>query len=396
MEGNRLHPLLFAVLVCILGIASAKVFNCVEEQTCTNSATLSHCYDPSEPCEGKIIKNGSIPCGCCDLCIEYLEEGERCETEPSNFPKEMCGPRLECRGYSSSNDDPTCGKMNTPCVQRQVVYEEGSQNTTFRPECDDYGSYAAKQCLLGSLCYCVDKDGIRIPGEAAEAEQMNKMNCECSRAVDYIKKTYPGAKNLPRCLANGNYDTLQCYDDVCYCIREDLTPSDTIFASPDFIDQLPCYNKSVHPPSAKHECIREVEEAMLLLEEMQDEADVIVGYVFPSCGPDGKYNPVQRRGSWGICVTPEGHQIGSYEALEGSLGFEQMNCYCARAEYWANTVGGWLRPRCCPNGNFYPWQCTGPTCTCMNAQGETWGTVEEVDLIMNLACYTETPCPDIV
>ena len=46
-------------------------------------------------------------CNCCaGTCIEYLEEGEACESYPEN-PRDMCGPRLS-KKINSSNSNRDC------------------------------------------------------------------------------------------------------------------------------------------------------------------------------------------------------------------------------------------------------------------------------------------------
>lgn len=63
--------------------------------------------DP-EQCDGEVKVKGSV-CGCCDLCVVELEEGDPCVMQVGMGgppPKVKCGPGLRC--VASENGATVC------------------------------------------------------------------------------------------------------------------------------------------------------------------------------------------------------------------------------------------------------------------------------------------------
>ncbi|GBO35785.1 hypothetical protein AVEN_182650-1 [Araneus ventricosus] len=85
-----------AIFLCI----GFLVFCCVDAQRIFGCKDV--CKTKGKNCEVNSCENGTIyknatECGCCDVCIISLNEGDKCETEvlPS-IPRQACGPRLVC------------------------------------------------------------------------------------------------------------------------------------------------------------------------------------------------------------------------------------------------------------------------------------------------------------
>ncbi|CAG0923938.1 unnamed protein product [Notodromas monacha] len=241
---------------------------CQTADVCSNVK----CFDPDDPevtCDGIVMPDFDYPCKCCPVtCIKYLIN-KNCIRLRDVYDQEVS----------------TCGPMGA---------------SGYRPYCDDLGDFEGKQCVSGSICYCVDKDGQRIDGEALESEA-GGMDCNDSELH----------KTLPR--------------------------------------DRPCTKR-----------LKEY------LETLQDPSK--------------------------FCVDPEGNQIETFMGDTSTLAGQIMNCQCARSRFWAS-VGLGVMPTCCPNGNYMPWQCNGPVCTCVNLiTGQPFGPIVEESSKNDLCCYNEDPC----
>lgn len=87
------------------------------------------------------------------------------------------------------------------------------------PVCSLDGFFAPVQCR-GDKCYCVHKDGRRIPGYEAErySDDAENMNCFC--AIDRIYVTDPVYKKQVNCTSTGSYAPIQCQGSLCYCVDQ--------------------------------------------------------------------------------------------------------------------------------------------------------------------------------
>ena len=63
-----------------------------------------------------------------------------------------------------------CYPALTKCERQRAEYSANPAPGAFTPRCKANGNYEAEQCL-GSVCYCVNINGIRIPGTGVNIGQ---------------------------------------------------------------------------------------------------------------------------------------------------------------------------------------------------------------------------------
>ncbi|GFY61319.1 nidogen-2 [Trichonephila inaurata madagascariensis] len=143
------HKIAFICIVIHVlgGVNSQHRFGC-EEDYCTR--IVGKC--PKLKCDnGRLIKNATT-CGCCDICVEPLKEGDPCKTQIfAAMPKQECGPGLTCDKTTKK-----CAWVNTKCVKDRKKYDSMSSSEEVslkqsRPECDEFGYYISMICLSDLL-----------------------------------------------------------------------------------------------------------------------------------------------------------------------------------------------------------------------------------------------------
>ena len=83
--------------------------------------------------------------------------------------------------------------------------------------CDYDGSFGAVNCqgVSGSSdCKCVDKNNVQIKAFRQPLTQAHDMDCHCARDATL------GVNQL-LCSSNGNYQEIQTFNDIEYCVDED-------------------------------------------------------------------------------------------------------------------------------------------------------------------------------
>ncbi|GIX80289.1 nidogen-2 [Caerostris darwini] len=291
---------------------------------------------------GTLIRNGTT-CGCCDICIESLSEGEPCEAALfAIIPRQACGPGLACDKATKK-----CAPANTQCVKdranfyNQLLFEE-FPNQKSAPVCDEQGFYKSLVCQSDIVCYCVDKDGNRIfgtevapdivgEGGSPDPEKMEAY-CNCSRDFVEFPKEAPDG-NFLRCLPNGHYDPLQCSENWCYCMED---------ANPDTVDEarfntslrdLKCYDEDVHghiDPTFRTRCWKERIGLKRVVRKHEMQGIALIGLDLPRCDLDGSYAPLQCNKDSCYCVNKEGEEFGGYRVPRNSKEAKDMDCRCAR------------------------------------------------------------------
>ncbi|CAG0880807.1 unnamed protein product [Cyprideis torosa] len=293
-------------VLVLLPFSLAAVYDCMnEEDVCV----------PFEDCtDGLLLKNGSLPCGQCDLCIQYLGEGETCSKEFFFTPSSICGPFLTCQEVDVEGSRDACVLMNTTCVNIRthyiqatfgngsVVTPEEEADFTGMPrylaECQDDGKFAPKQCIRDGMCYCVDEDGNRLPGEINTERLSSEANCQCARDWSRLNKLFPKSQAHPLyCSLDGNYREANCaHDEACFCMNPDSLESEGSTVTRRFFDLLPCYDSDVLPSTYPFmERCERLQQQLLenSLEGLPPDTPVI-GVQLPTCWPDGKFAPVQK------------------------------------------------------------------------------------------------------
>ncbi|XP_042886702.1 uncharacterized protein LOC122262672 isoform X2 [Penaeus japonicus] len=331
-------------------------------------------------------------CNCGSMCISYLEEGDECfKSSQIYYPQKLCGPGLECMTSEVEEDKDYCVRNPAKkCINETLRYEEAQEAGTlgpgeYKPNCDEFGRYASRQCSPGSTCYCVNKDGERLFGEAPVSEKDN-VDCACST---YWEETESRGLNTGlRCLPNGNFDELQCADKMCFCF--DFTSGTISFGPfPDFMmEDLPCYDVAIHGSTYQRPCEKALEEW-----ESNESEDVIIiqETARPVCNHDGYFAAIQYKDNYVFCSDFYGRQIEDFHQ-EIHLA-DGLTCNCARRRYIMEENGfGSNKPKCCGNGDYTPVQTRGLLAYCVDSNGNQSGPEVEVTDITTLPCYSEDPC----
>ena len=77
-----------------------------------------------------------------------------------------------------------------------------------------------------------------------------------------------------------------------------------------------------------------------------------------------------------------------------SLLIDLLDCPRRRQIMEDNGYGA-SKPKCCSDGQYFPWQTRGPHSYCVDDNGNQYGETVTITNIKDLSCYTPTPClPD--
>ncbi|XP_071524588.1 uncharacterized protein [Panulirus ornatus] len=332
-------------------------------------------------------------CNCGTMCIDNLEEGESCNTASLvSYPSQLCGPGLECIPENHNKPETSVCTRNPArqCIGESLQYEADQDAGTlgpgrYKPRCDQYGRYSASQCSPGSTCYCVNAEGERLFGEGPITDQ-DKIDCQCS---SYWEETKSKGLNFGlRCLPNGNFDPLQCFDGICFCY--DYATNSLTYGpfSSAMLTDIACYDPEIHNKDYINPCHKDQEKW-----DSQGGNDTIIvgGTSRPICNPDGYYAAVQYLGPNATCTDIYGNLIESF-----ALPIYQatnMNCNCARRRHIMEENGlGASKPKCCDDGGYYPWQTRGLLSFCVDDNGNQYGNEVAATDITSLDCYSTTPC----
>ena len=231
----------------------------------------------------------------------------------------------------------------------------------FIPECNEDGSYKAKQCHGSTgFCWCTTPEGTEIEG----TRQRGSVDCSkgvCHRARQEAESRGPSiGQFIPECNEDGSYKAKQCHGSTgfCWCTSPD---GQEVAGTRQRSSNIECFSKGA--------CHRAKEEA-----ESQGPRP---GLFVPQCNDDGTYRSKQCHGSTGYCwcTSPEGEEVqGSRQ-----FGSENVNCGSGQTECQRRKEAGDLKssrgvvghftPSCEADGSFSKVQCHGSTGYCWCAEG---------------------------
>ncbi|XP_071053909.1 uncharacterized protein [Onthophagus taurus] len=327
------------------------------------------------------------PCNCCDYCLKNLAEGDDCTVgdvglSPSGS---VCGNALTCEELVEKEPEGTCQLIsNTECTKAQFAFDEKVNNDTIghmelREICDRRGLYGHYKCIPGENCYCRSNENKRIFGDIPYSSIANHvLNCACSATYEEVS-TFLG-RNLKigeflRCQSNGDYDTVQCIDDECFCV--DAVDGALTYPSQDTVnitmisnETLPCFDYEIHKENYYNPCEKEYLDTLEAASIFEEEVDYVVfGISLPTCQLDGYYAPVQKTKDSYYCSDPEGNQLEGFKVSLNENDYTDMvkimNCACARAR----SITTEQKPECLKNGNYCPMQCRRGFCRCVDENG---------------------------
>jgi len=205
----------FITVLCMFAVSQAAVLcpdNACDNVKCETSLTAESCSN-----NGGLLKVKAGFCGCCDMCVQQLGEGDDCSSSmligvPAT--SECTGKDLYCDFKSRTCTKPTCAMKKKELEDYVAKLPMRPLGLTI-PECAADGSYAGKQCS-GSQCYCVDDKGTNIGFEHNKWETDDKVLCQCARdRTAYFARGIIG--RLFHCTDMGDYHTVQCNGSVCFC-----------------------------------------------------------------------------------------------------------------------------------------------------------------------------------
>ncbi|XP_054717276.1 SPARC-related modular calcium-binding protein 1-like [Uloborus diversus] len=325
MSTKKANVLYFSIIMMLYFkiVYSQHRFGC-EKDFCEQLLEKEPCKE-LECKNGRILKNATT-CGCCDLCVQQLAEGEKCKNRVIGvIPDEECGTGLIC-----DQNEKIC--VPTKCLLQEREYESVAAASganvfmTPKPECDHFGFYKPVACIPGALCFCVNKYGERIFGMDS-AKNEKDMNCECSRDFNEFPRQVRSGDFL-RCLPNGNYAPLQCTEKWCYCTDgpfDDKVPFDT-----DIKDLFCCSGQWKNNNMLQSKCQKERAFISQQKENYEAKGITTIGVDLPECDLDGSYAPLQCKKGSCYCVNQNG--VIYNEDLETLTDVESMrkSCSCLR------------------------------------------------------------------
>ncbi|KAM3955968.1 uncharacterized protein ACR2FA_010079 [Aphomia sociella] len=353
-------------------------------------------------------------CNCCDYCLPLYGEDHHCSLGGPGTGTTVgrCGNGLTCEAADDGGS--YCVRMDTECHRAQDGYDErylkGETGVLEeRPLCDGKGDYAAFSCIPTQTCFCQSNKGERLFGEVLYLGTATKQNmhCGCSHFHERIRSTITPGVRLPvigpRCTSDGNYNPIQCVDNICYCVDtitgEIKNGHGTMMIDLDEepIANLTCYNRDLdlfpqqslgEPPyNYTTPCFENMKETIDLILQSEKEGYIMDFHnTIPECLPDGTYGRISRtRNGTRICVNDRGNQIDGYEALPYTPEYNTMDCKCAETSLVMSDSTE--KPVCCKNGNFRKIQCRRGLCRCVDSDGRQMGP--DATDVTTLACYTE-------
>ncbi|XP_068233064.1 uncharacterized protein [Palaemon carinicauda] len=361
---------------------------------CSN-ADIPYERDNDTICGTQVQYLNPAVCNCGHKCMGSIDEGEGCSTSSvMMFPEEVCGNQLECISSETSGKNAKCSlNPEHECIAFAMQYDKDMAEGTvgpgqYRANCNDDGSYAGRQCSPGSTCYCVDKNNIRLFGEEASTK-FDEMDCECA---NYWSDTQTkGLTEGLRCLINGNFDPLLCVDGYCYCYNHAKGTIDGPYDQSMLLN-INCYDSSIHNPNYINIC----HQAQIDWDSRSDNETILIDHQRrPACDHSGHYAPVQITGPYAYCVNPYGDRIENFTAPLYSA--DDITCNCARRRYFMDTSGlGASKPKCCPNGEYFPYQTRGLLAYCVDRNGNQQGEAKPITDIESLipTCNYVPPCQD--
>uniref|UniRef100_A0A669PA57 Thyroglobulin n=1 Tax=Phasianus colchicus TaxID=9054 RepID=A0A669PA57_PHACC len=112
-----------------------------------------------------------------------------------------------------------------PCeLQRERAFTGGE---TYIPQCSEDGQFRAVQCSRNGLsCWCVDENGIEVPGSKQNGYPISCLSfCQLQKqrilVSGYINSS--SISYIPQCLDSGAFDVVQCDVelDQCWCVDQE-------------------------------------------------------------------------------------------------------------------------------------------------------------------------------
>ncbi|XP_035205025.1 uncharacterized protein LOC118179980, partial [Stegodyphus dumicola] len=309
-------------------------------------------------------------------------QGETCE-EPLPKPLEniatpQCQHGLKCFEGKCVLDE---GRFSC-LLQRQYIESRKKEDIYASdisvPECDHQGFFKAKQ-QKKKKSICVDSLGKKLFGLEESALSEN-MTCGCSRHVDKLMKQNEAFMTKPQehCTSDGNFDRLQCIDDLCYCANLNTGQVESRIVKITHLDKLPCGRDTNINKHYLRPCEKELQRSRKLRYQFHLKGIDVKELQSIRCDPDGTYYSKQCDTTNCVCTDRSGVGIGSYFiAVEQHETLKtEMTCNCARDIESLSSHSQYPSFNCKSYGNYILAQCFERNyCFCIDEEGEIISTV---------------------
>lgn len=268
------------------------------------------------------------------------------------------------------------------------------------PLCDGDGDFGPIICIPGQNCFCVNEEGERIFGESLHRRNVEMiMQCGCSRLNDKLRNLVE--QRFPffttRCKADGSFDSLQCFGDLCVCIDErtgsPTSDAKNLTMTSNGLRDLPCYDEKIHLDEFNYArpCENLKRGLINTIIESRREGFIDAEVHVDICDPDGSFKSVQRNDLSKFCVDQSGDRIEDFVVSNNSSEATTMNCKCARARKLLKENNYRDIPECCANGNYKKLACRRGFCYCIDADGKQV-SVEVIDMHKDKLPCTSDEC----
>ncbi|XP_015793756.1 uncharacterized protein LOC107370279 [Tetranychus urticae] len=456
-----LVDLYFALTFC--SFASASVyFNDHFNVNCEliECPKINICIEPQQ----EIVDNIWIG-GCCPGCVYISGLNESCNSFESRCRNGLICDESELicvqNGTTSKciqqrekainlNGKSFCSNRAGILVKTGFLFE----TSEYQPECDyETGQYKPKQCKT-SKCYCVDPDSGEKTFGTVESVNGSNMTCSCSVALSRYTSDpdnyldYQSSRHL-HCSENGNFASLQCHDQLCFCADPSTGQQVSPLVLIDAVSSLSCYydtyqrqvevncdekveytdddgNKKLkdlcycidHDSGQKWKmikadlkvCFDYIESLHLigadynkmceqLLQPLANLTSFLgrkgidaIGLNSMQCDLDGNFVHRQCTDSECSCVNSVGENVANYRIDRYGNDDRTMKCDCAIQEYEITTLGKpYDKLLCDLYGNFKANQCfeSGSRCFCVDSNGNRISNVISSSVIPSSLSLSE-------
>ncbi|CAD0200711.1 unnamed protein product [Chrysodeixis includens] len=231
------------------------------------------------------------------------------------------------------------------------------------------GRYAPVQCKgdqYTGRCFCSDENGKRIFGQMWRSDASD-MSCACSRRRAELEAIGGRVVTL-HCTQNGDYESLQCDDGMCWCAQP-KTGFPTVVPVPEKdMTNLPCYS----PLSTGEQYLRKCESLVLanarIQQEQSDHGTTFLGNPTTFCEYDGSYGPYKVVNGIAYCTDRDGEILGAWQVVSSDTA--GMTCNCAQdTMIYFPERGLSVTEVCQANGNYRPNQNVGDVYYCVDKDG---------------------------
>ncbi|KAH3829606.1 hypothetical protein DPMN_102833 [Dreissena polymorpha] len=196
-------------------------------------------------CNGVVRPKGGV-CGCCDVCITQLAEGDNCRAMMMlGVPADSeCASDLTCDietfTCKRSVQKRQAGSCSAKLAEVEAKYAaaNGMLRGLERPLCEANGDFKGMQ-YQGSQAFCVAPNGSEISGFMVNRWEAADMDCQCARDQYAYQKTGLIGRMFS-CDRFGNYAPTGCTGSVCFCQDRSGKPIGDTRANMGQLDALNC------------------------------------------------------------------------------------------------------------------------------------------------------------